>query len=185
MMATKTEDKKGFTIEELAVPEGARWQITPDDKSIELLLEDDTSFLHMTQYTSNSDPEDRGSVWVEYHAFPRGEIKERGYDMIYPDFIKAAQEITKAYEGRATAEGEDRPSSTDCDPNHPLTSRLRELVKKEDLHGAVMISFYGDKYAANSSAKTDTFGAALERLSAAILKAIDNGEYDHCLDGAK
>lgn len=181
-MPTKSDKKKGFSIEDLAVPEGARWQVTPDDKNIELLLDDGTVYLTMALFTSNSDPEDKGSIWVEYHAFPRNEIKERGYDMIYPDFIKAAEEITKVYEGNHAGAGTGQKMQVDRNPDHPLTSGLRELVKGEDLNGAVLISFYGDKVGSNSSASNDTFGAVMERLGAEILKAIDRGDFDHCLE---
>jgi hypothetical protein len=65
-------------------------------------------------------------------------------------------------------------------PGHPLVAALRELRERHDLMGCVLISFDGanGRVAVNSSGFDDQTGAAMDRLAAAILGAIDDGEFD-------
>lgn len=67
---------------------------------------------------------------------------------------------------------------TNTDPNHPLTAALRNLVRGAGLHGAVLISFSGDRVGINSSAPSPVFARAMEDLANNILARIDDGDFD-------
>jgi len=74
-----------------------------------------------------------------------------------------------------------RDLQTDHDPSHPLTRALREVVQKNGLTGAVMLTFTKDRVGVNSSSPGVEFGAIMQRLADAILFAFDRGDFDSVL----
>lgn len=74
-----------------------------------------------------------------------------------------------------------RDLRTDHDPNHPLTRALREVVQRNGLTGAVMLTFTKDRVGVNSSSPSNEFGAVMDKLADAILFAFDRGDFDGVL----
>lgn len=63
---------------------------------------------------------------------------------------------------------------------HALVTALRDLRMRHELSGCVLITFDGaaGRVGVCSSAFDNQFGAAMDRLGAAILGAIDDGKFD-------
>ena len=72
---------------------------------------------------------------------------------------------------------------SDYNPNHPLTAGLREIVRKNNLLGGVMLTISSERVGVNSSSPNEEFGAVMEKLGDAILEAFDRGDFDHVLPG--
>lgn len=72
---------------------------------------------------------------------------------------------------------------SDYNPNHPLTASLRDIVRKNNLLGGVMLTFSNERVGVNSSSPSDLFGTVMEKLGDAILEAFDRGDFDHVLPG--
>lgn len=78
----------------------------------------------------------------------------------------------------------DRPGyQEDHDQAHPLTAGLRDLVEKNNLHGAVLLTFYGDSVGVNANAGTPLFRAVMQRLADRLLQRLDDGDFDDVLAG--
>jgi len=59
-----------------------------------------------------------------------------------------------------------------------LARELGKLAENNDLIGAVLISFKGDRVGVNSSGRNDEFSQHMQLLGDRILAAIDDGKFD-------